>query len=194
MMKFEDIDFDLEKDENRIVEYEGQRLVIKRPPKGYQFIGDGISAFDINQGDFSFEELWKIYTQIQVHRTKSFRRFWSNVRCTGLKEYLLFLSKLLTTQIYTHLCNSQQSYARFRGILFFWEPAASKILKYWVKSAYLREVDHLWEQAARTVVVLIKKIKRYFLCKMLIIWYQVSLESWPDKNGKRTYSVFRSIK
>ena len=52
MMKFEDIDFDLEKDENRIVEYEGQRLVIKRPPKGYQFIGDGISAFDINQGDF----------------------------------------------------------------------------------------------------------------------------------------------
>ena len=51
-MKFEDLDFDLEKDENRIVEYRDQRLVITRPPEGYQFIGDGISAFDVNQGGF----------------------------------------------------------------------------------------------------------------------------------------------
>ena len=59
-MKFEDLDFDLEKDENRIVEYSDQRLVITRPPEGYQFIGDGISAFDVNQGDFRVWEVLKI--------------------------------------------------------------------------------------------------------------------------------------
>ena len=49
-MKFEDVDFDLEKDENRVVEHPGQRLRISRPPTGYKFISGGISVFDINQG------------------------------------------------------------------------------------------------------------------------------------------------
>ena len=53
-MKFEDVDFDLEKIGNRVVEYAGQRLVISRPPSGYKFISAGISVFDINQGKFFF--------------------------------------------------------------------------------------------------------------------------------------------
>ena len=53
-MKFEDVDFDLEKIGNRVVEYAGQRLVISRPPSGYKFISAGISVFDINQGKCFF--------------------------------------------------------------------------------------------------------------------------------------------
>ena len=51
-IKFEDEDFDLEKPENLVVQYEGQRSIILRPQQGYAFIDNGISVVDVNQGLF----------------------------------------------------------------------------------------------------------------------------------------------